>query len=247
MAASPSQAASVCQTTQFDDLSPRTDFPLPIGPGNVSDVVNGLWSDADAYRTVVFNRWINQVNQNRCWSHPADPTYCRYSSELAPLRQRINVAAPGYAALELVDQPGRCLNVGTITSYVSAQPCPSRPTDAGFFVKWDPVQQTLVSEEPNRCVYAMRTATTTPGFAIVGLAVCGATNNQEDISRTWTFRDSTDAGGRWDNTGAYLVVADRSTPSQLNSCLDSYSPTSTWVAPCTQPKRVRIWMAKPGT
>jgi len=248
--AAPTAIAQACSVQPFDDLGPRVAFPLPISAGNVGEVVAALWGPTQTYQSAVFKRWIQDVNDNRCYFAPADPLFCRYDSELASLQSGISAKNPGYAALELVDQPGTCLNYGNTNSYMSAQPCPNDANSRQFFVRYDPNGRRLYPMgEAGNCVFAMRIHNglqiVSPGYAVIGDANCGAMNPLEDINRNWEFRDSTGRDGKPDGTGAYLVVVDNGSP-EFNSCLDSYSNSSAWIAPCTNPKRVRVWMTAPG-
>lgn len=237
-----------CKVDIYDDLTPRQIFPLPVSAGNVADVMAGLWGTDDDYRTAVFERWIGSVNDARCYVRASDPAFCRNIVTVDGLRQGIRVGAPGVVALELVDQPGQCLNYGTVNTYMTQQPCPSSTTSPGFFFAYNPqTRQLSPGDRADQCIMSLRVINAvSPGYGVMGLAGCSVQGNAvEQVTRTWEFRNSLDKNGHPDSTGVYMVVTDQSSP-QLNACFDSSSNSSAWVAPCSNPKRLRFWMIASG-
>lgn len=248
-ASSANTAPSCPDVDIFDDLRPRTAFPMLLGPGNVSDTLAVVWGDAAAYRQAVMNRWVTNLNATRCADN-SDPRFCQLAGPLMVERDQIKAPSPVYAALELVDQPGNCVNFYG-GAWAAPQPCPSSASASGFFVRFDPSTSLLKTlRDPNNCVYAVQLANQSDNAALGVRPGCAPTGKSgvivtiEQWNGQWDFRAAT-SGGQQDNTGAYMVISG-SGPA-YNLCVDAVQNGALTLHSCSAPKKVRVWMAATGS
>lgn len=90
---------------EFDDLSLRAVFPLPMAKRDQASVANAVFGTDLAYANEVVNFWLKRPNAQRC-RISQDPLYCKLDSAFNSIVSQVKV---GQARVSLQTENGSCL------------------------------------------------------------------------------------------------------------------------------------------
>lgn len=224
--------AQVCIPADIlDDLGPRVDFPLPIQPGRATDMINAVLADAKTgYPGLVFQYWIDRVNQQRCLLQP-DPTYCALEANLTKYRSAITGKAQPAFTLQLDGQNNRCWAGLNDYGRMYLQPCPNNGAQVAANITFTALPtrdgiklQTTVQGVGPQCVTALTDA---PGSRWVAVHNCG------DPNQEWAFTPSPD--------GRTFQIASINAPAFSGMCIAvSIEGNSTGIVDCASPAATRF-------
>ncbi|MDK9726118.1 MAG: hypothetical protein OEL88_14700 [Sterolibacteriaceae bacterium MAG5] len=228
---------------QMDDLSVRTNFPLPLQPGRAADMLNAVYGDLDTYRGLVYDFWIVRPNTQRC-GMSKDSLFCR-RDDLSSLKSQVKGTSPAVATLSVQGQNGRCWDALNDSGRMFMQPCPlnaAAVTDNVVFA-YERLQNgfyhltTTVPNVGKQCVTALYGYDNSTWVAAHD---CGKPKAQvRAYGQEWSLAPAADGQ-------SFQVVS--TNPAFINRCIQVWTDgNATGLSDCSAGTRFKIGHAYPAT
>lgn len=224
---------------QMDDLSPRTNFPLPLQAGRAADMLNAVYGDNATYQGLAYDYWIARPNTQRCAAN-RDSLFCR-RDDLSGLTAYIRALDPAVATLSVQGQNNLCWNALNDSGRMFMQPCPlnasSVQSNSLFAYEKKPNGYyhltTIVPDVGKQCVSALRDDTNDIWVAAVACDTPRA--GARAIGQEWALSPSLDGQ-------SFQVVSTNA--SFINQCVFIWTDgNSTGLSNCGNGTRFRIGQA----